>query len=383
MDNQVLLPLPATYPRYTDPEVQERKSRFADLKEYLMSEVNPELCSYPLAGFTFMTGYIDAVTFSAVGLWCGYQTGNSAQLAIAIARLFQVQPDGSYDLTFHMHDRLALASLITFCLGAIVGRMGDKLGPKTRLWLMLGTFIQGLMTMAAAIAIWKSGQPSFEGVNGAPAWTNPAAFVSVGFMSASFGLQGIMAKRLNTSFTTTLVLTTAWCELVADPKHRRTVFVKKISAIVSLLIGVFVGRSILQVTDASVTLGIGCGVRVFFALVWFFAPAKRLPSKFTPRKRPDPPPALKPLTLNASAAIQTEKIPPVVEQTRTSYIPFPSEKPAVFFEPPYTPPQSPRDRRPSRPRKRTLSRVIVNWWNNWSGRGTRSRQSSFRSLRRD
>jgi MFS family permease len=102
-----------------------------------------------------------------------------------------------------MHDRLALASLITFCLGAVVGRIGDKIGAKTRLWLMLGTFLQALMSMAAAIAIRKSGEPSFEGVNGAPAWTTPAAFVGVGFMSASFGLQGIMAKRLNTSFTTT------------------------------------------------------------------------------------------------------------------------------------------------------------------------------------
>jgi hypothetical protein len=77
------------------------------------------------------------------------------------------------------------------------------MGAKTRAWLVLGTFMQALMTMAASIAIWQSGQPSISFERDLPAWSNVAAFVCVGFMSASLGLQGIMGKRVNTQFATT------------------------------------------------------------------------------------------------------------------------------------------------------------------------------------
>lgn len=77
------------------------------------------------------------------------------------------------------------------------------MGAKTRAWLFLGTMIQALFTMAAAIAIWKSGQPSTADSRDDPAWTNALAFVTIGFMSASMGLQGIMGKRVNTQFATT------------------------------------------------------------------------------------------------------------------------------------------------------------------------------------
>lgn len=77
------------------------------------------------------------------------------------------------------------------------------MGCKSRRWLMLGTFIQSLFTMAAAIAIWKSGEGSVADSRGDAIWKTAPAFVCVAFMSMSLGLQGIMAKRVNTQFTTT------------------------------------------------------------------------------------------------------------------------------------------------------------------------------------
>ncbi len=93
--------------------------------------------------------------------------------------------------------------MLTFVAGASLGRIGDRMGPKSRAWLFLGTLIQALFTMAAAIAAWKSGQGSIAEIRGNPAWTNALTFVAVGFMSASLGLQGIMGKRVNTQFATT------------------------------------------------------------------------------------------------------------------------------------------------------------------------------------
>ncbi|KAJ3531895.1 hypothetical protein NM688_g7506 [Phlebia brevispora] len=171
-------------------------------KEHLMSEVDPARSTYPLLAYCFMTGYIDAVCFSAVFVWCAFQTGNTVQLALALARLFQ-GPPGHRDGSFHIADKQALTSITTFLFGAFLGRIGDKIGAKTRLWLFTGTFLQCLFTMSAALCIWKSHEGSVSDARADPAWTNALSFVTIGFMSASMGLQGIMGKRVNTQFTTT------------------------------------------------------------------------------------------------------------------------------------------------------------------------------------
>ncbi|EIN09300.1 hypothetical protein PUNSTDRAFT_52572 [Punctularia strigosozonata HHB-11173 SS5] len=279
------LPAPASS-KTSSTSYEQRHGRFtvAGAKAYLSENVNPDLSTYPLAAYCFMTGYIDILSFSAIFLWCGFQTGNSAQLAIALARLFQTQPDGSHDTSFRLPDRFALCSLLSFVAGAFVGRVGDKMGAKTRGWLALGTALQALMTMAASVAIWKSGQLSISNERDLPAWSDVDAFVCVAFMSASLGLQGIMGKRVNTQFATTIVLTTVWCELMADPKlfqFRCMVITRdhKLFAVFALFLGAFVGRAILQSTSAAVTLGIGTGIRLLIALSWLFVPAKTAPTK--------------------------------------------------------------------------------------------------------
>ncbi|KAI0746588.1 hypothetical protein C8Q80DRAFT_1176063 [Daedaleopsis nitida] len=245
---------------------------------HLMGDVDPMQSTFPLAAYCFMTGFIDSVSFSAIFVWCGFQTGNSVQLALALARLFS-GPPGQRDTSFHLADQQALTSVITFILGASLGRIGDRMGPKTRAWLCLGTMIQALFTMAAALTAWKSGQGSVAETRGDPAWTNTLTFVAVGFMSASLGLQGIMGKRVNTQFATTIVLTTVWCELMADPnlfKLRQSVISRdhKLIAIVALFLGGFVGRAIIDAAGAAATLGVGTGMRVLIALWWLFVPGK-------------------------------------------------------------------------------------------------------------
>ena len=127
---------------------------------------------------------------------------------MAIARLFEGRP-GFRDLSFHKADQQALCSLIAFNIGAFVGRIGDRIGSAKRVWQIGATFVQALFTMAAALAIWKSGQLSIADNRGDPAWTNTLTFVGLTFMSMSLGLQGIQGKRLNTQFGTTSTFTCA------------------------------------------------------------------------------------------------------------------------------------------------------------------------------
>ena len=76
----------------------------------------------------------------------------------------------------------------------------------------------------------------------------------------------------------TVVLTTVWCELMADPKlfERRKVRTRdhKILGVGALFIGAFAGRAVLQETSAAGALGVGTGMKVVIALSFLFVPAK-------------------------------------------------------------------------------------------------------------
>ncbi|EPQ50389.1 hypothetical protein GLOTRDRAFT_141505 [Gloeophyllum trabeum ATCC 11539] len=259
----------------------QRMSQREYYKNYLMTNVKGEWATAPLVAFCFMTGFIDAVGFTAVFVWPGFQTGNSVQLALALARLFS---PGNTDYSFRPPDRAALVSLLTFVFGAFLGRIGDRMGPKTRLWLFLGTMIQALFTMAAAVCVWQSGDPSVADERGDPAWTAPLTYVALGFMSASLGLQGIMGKRVNGQFATTIVLTTIWCELMADPKlfsFKSWVVSRdhKIVAILCLFFGGFCGRAIIDSIGSAGALGVGTGIRVVIAVGWLFVTEKKNSAK--------------------------------------------------------------------------------------------------------
>lgn len=226
-----------------------------------------------------MTGFIDSISFTAVFVWCGFQTGNFAQLALALARLFS-GPKGFQDHTFHIADQQALTSLISFNAGAFIGRWGDHIGSHTRIWMFMGTMIQALFTMAAAVTIWQSGQLSVADDRGHPSWTNALSFICLAFMSASLGVQGIQGKRLNTQFTTTIVLTTVWVELMSDPRlfnFKNKVITRdhKLIAAACLFVGGFTGRAILDKIGASGALGVGAGIRLLIAFSWLLVPAKR------------------------------------------------------------------------------------------------------------
>lgn len=139
--------------------------------------------------------------------------------------------------------------------------------------------IQAFLTMAAAIAIWQSGQGSIAPSRSSPAWSNTVSFVCLAFMSASMGLQGIMGKRINSQFATTVVLTSVWCELVADPKllnFRKGINSRdhKVLAIFALFLGAFTSRAILAEIGSAGALGVATGIRVLLAFGWLFVPSK-------------------------------------------------------------------------------------------------------------
>ena len=76
-----------------------------------------------------------------------------------------------------------------------------------------------------------------------------------------------------------VVLTTVWCELVSDPKLFTKGWVRsrdhKFLGVISLFLGEFIGRALLDKIGASGAFGVGTGIRLLIAFSWFWVPAKK------------------------------------------------------------------------------------------------------------
>lgn len=79
-----------------------------------------------------------------------FHRGNLAQLGLAIARTFA--PDPYSTSGFQLPDIQALVSLLSFLVGASLGRFENLFGGgRRKQWLVTATFAQTLMAMAAAL----------------------------------------------------------------------------------------------------------------------------------------------------------------------------------------------------------------------------------------
>lgn len=132
-------------------------------------------------------------------------------------------------------DAQALASLLCFLFGAFCGRLGDKVGPKKRAWLISGTLIQAGFTLAAALCAWANGkfpslprfefvlihaligESSFAGSRGSEFanWGTVFGFCALGFASAAMGLQAHVGVRIGNIFNSLVFSYQPECDVMS------------------------------------------------------------------------------------------------------------------------------------------------------------------------
>ncbi|QRW09741.1 hypothetical protein RhiLY_08740 [Ceratobasidium sp. AG-Ba] len=105
-------------PATMDSDVVRKGGVWAHMREELPSGVD----SLPLAGYAFMSGYLNAISFTTTMVWCGFMTGNSVIVGVSLARLSLGHRREDVFAKVDSHARIAL---VCFVIGIALARVGD------------------------------------------------------------------------------------------------------------------------------------------------------------------------------------------------------------------------------------------------------------------
>lgn len=225
------------------------------LKAFLLEDVTEEvLLEVELMGLALAAGINDATTFPDYHVFASNQTGNTALLAV-----------GALGLGGEILDlRNVGFSLGMFILGGYgLGQLGDLFGTKRRAWLLVTNMVQtALVFAAAALRKWVARSDVRP-----PAWSviSLLAFVSGG--------QVAMARTINVPEITTAMVTSAYIDILVDPKlfrlqnrprSRRFFFV------CSLLLGSFIGASAYRYVGPAFALVLAGVCKLIICIAFLF-----------------------------------------------------------------------------------------------------------------
>ena len=193
----------------------------------------------------FGTGIQDACTYPDYSCFASNQTGNTVLLAIGVSGL---APNA------FSFPNIAI-SLSLFVLGGwAAGQVGNAVGPRRRLWLMVSSLLQTAMVWAAVaiqytVPVRKSGA---------------ASYVVLSLLAFSSAAQVAMARSLKITEITTAMATAAYVDLLIDPdlyrpknrsRNRRAIF------LVMLAGGSFAGAFANRAVDSAFALMIAAAVK--------------------------------------------------------------------------------------------------------------------------
>ncbi|EME47384.1 hypothetical protein DOTSEDRAFT_123052 [Dothistroma septosporum NZE10] len=246
----------------------------------LFGPVTKQHGDLPLLACCFVTGLIDAASFSNWGVFVGMQTGNTVILGLSTA-----------GLPANPHAWLTtLVSLGSFLMGALLTfRISNYIAPKgpttNRLWAGSLFFIQGVFILIAAALATPNGLiPQNPGSTGRtsrdPAWVLESILIAALIPPLAFqsGMQIAASRLLGFNELPVNVLTSTYCDIMGDFKLLALNNVKRnrrVVAAVLLLTGAICSGWLMR-SSAGLegVLWISSGIKISVGVaMWCFLPA--------------------------------------------------------------------------------------------------------------
>lgn len=212
------LQLPTTPSEDEDRRLVKTRSR---LQEFFMEDIREDiLLECELLLLSFATGIQDAAAWPDYACFASNQTGNTLFLAIGVAGLTK---------NGYSFPNIGVSLSCFVAGGFALGQLGNLIGVRKRLWLLISNFIQTTLCFCAVI-IQYTLPIERDG---------PAAMAVIALLAFASGAQVAMSRSLKVTEITTAMATAAFIDVVVDPdlgklknrlRNRRIAFLFMLSA---------------------------------------------------------------------------------------------------------------------------------------------------------
>ncbi|KAJ5766487.1 uncharacterized protein N7511_004103 [Penicillium nucicola] len=210
----------------TLPLSNTRTPRRSRLRDYLMEDIREDLLlECELLLLSFATGIQDAAAWPDYSCFASNQTGNTLFLAIGVAGL----TNNAYSFP-----NIGISLSLFVAGGFVMGQLGNYIGVRRRLWLLISNFIQTALVFVA-VAVQYSFPIRRDG---------PAAMAVIACLAFSSGAQVAMSRSLKITEITTAMATAAFIDVVVDPclgKLKNRLRNRRVMFLIMLTAGCFVG----------------------------------------------------------------------------------------------------------------------------------------------
>ncbi|KAF1345578.1 hypothetical protein BDV97DRAFT_338631 [Delphinella strobiligena] len=245
-----------------DPDTKT-SNRLTSIKDYLNEEISESWGDLVLILLCFSTGLLDSAVFNVWSCFVSMQTGNTVYTGLGLSGQPKSQP---------LRWAKSLTSIASFTLGSLLfSRSMRFLGPKKRSTITLSFLLQALLTFIAATLVYTNVVPQNAGVMLPENFIVLLPLSLLAFQSAG---QIILSRILGFGEVTTVVLTTAYCDMFFDPRlvsaglKENETRNRRAASVVVLAAGAVAGGFLTRGGDIGVALWVAGGIKVAVAGVW-------------------------------------------------------------------------------------------------------------------
>jgi uncharacterized membrane protein YoaK (UPF0700 family) len=230
--NQQDVPAPAHIPSSEEDPLLPPKTSPHRIRRHLTDDVSTHRGDLILLLCYIITGLLDSSAITIWGSFVSMQTGNTVYFALGL-----VAPTADPGMKWARSG----VSIAFFCLGSLLFSWFHRFsGSPRRRWVLCASFLAQMLCILAAAAIVVIHRGRSEGY-GPLHWSVIVPLALVALQSSG---QAVTSRTLKFNSLTSVVLTSIYCDLFADPKLLAVQNIernRRVAAPVCLLIGAICG----------------------------------------------------------------------------------------------------------------------------------------------
>ncbi|KAK6349393.1 hypothetical protein TWF696_005680 [Orbilia brochopaga] len=239
---------------------------------YNATQVDRNWTSIPVLATSYVSGLTDSAAYNAWSCFVSMQTGNTVFVGLGASHQPLNKPLGWLS---------SLLSIACFIIGvATIALCSRKAGSTLRGTLVVSFFVQAMLIVLAAVLVQTEVAPIASAAERESGRTQYyyTALAPLAFLAFQAGGQIVVSRAFGHNHIPSIVLTSLYSDLVADPLFFQPVNVKRnerIASAVLVLTGAITGGWIMRNSSMAAVLWLAAGIKFVIMVGFMFWPAEK------------------------------------------------------------------------------------------------------------